>query len=551
MKKAYTYIRFSTPEQASGHSQTRQKELIDRYIEVNNLERASDGDFADLGISSFRGDNLSHGLGEFMVKVRDGSIERGSVLIVESTDRLSRQPPIDAIALLIEIVKSGISLVTLSDSGIREYNNDAGMIELILFLGHAHRAHEESKIKSDRLKAVWESKRKNVYNKIVTSHCPLWLKVKPDKSGFEPITERANTVKLIYELAAEGWGYGRIAKKLNAEKYSSFSEKGKGWYISTVRKILSSRAVIGSYQPHKLISADSGKRVRTPAGEEIENYYPRTVDDDLYNRVTFRNKINPSGLVGRQGNELTNLFSGLLQCGFCNSSMTLVSKGAKKNTGRYLVCSAASRGKGCLYRAWRYNHLEDIVLAHVRNIDYRIVLKGDEALKEEIGLETEEISVLSELDKNEKTLLKLTKSVDAFDGLIPNTFIEMINNAELNILALTKRNKEIAEGKRLLAEKKSNSKEFVKNLLEVLTEIDNSSSERKYGLRVKIRSEIAKSVKSISLYSRTRTELKLEKPPNRRSLKIYFRYGGSRTVLMINDEKAHVIDLEEDTSDVA
>ena len=91
MAKAYSYIRFSTPEQEKGDSQRRQLDLSTRYAQENGLELDTTLKLKDLGLSAYHKTNLEKGaLGAFLSAISDGRVEPGSYLLVESLDRLSR-----------------------------------------------------------------------------------------------------------------------------------------------------------------------------------------------------------------------------------------------------------------------------------------------------------------------------------------------------------------------------------------------------------------------------------------------------------------------------
>jgi DNA invertase Pin-like site-specific DNA recombinase len=59
--KAYSYVRFSTPDQAKGDSYRRQTEAASEYAHANNLELDTELTFTDLGVSAFRGANAKTG----------------------------------------------------------------------------------------------------------------------------------------------------------------------------------------------------------------------------------------------------------------------------------------------------------------------------------------------------------------------------------------------------------------------------------------------------------------------------------------------------------
>ena len=105
MPKAYSYIRFSTPEQLKGSSLPRQIELSERYIQTHQLELDTTLNLRDLGVSAFDRSNVTKGsLGIFLKLVQQGKIEPGSYLLVESLDRLSRAQVMDALQIFLEIL---------------------------------------------------------------------------------------------------------------------------------------------------------------------------------------------------------------------------------------------------------------------------------------------------------------------------------------------------------------------------------------------------------------------------------------------------------------
>ena len=138
MRSGYSYIRFSTPEQARGDSHRRQLELSQRYAQEHGIELDTSLQLNDFGISAFRGHNAISGrLGSFLEAVETGKVKPGSVLLVESLDRLSRSEVMTSLNLFTQLLGQGISIVTLADS--REYTresiNDIGNLIYSLFIG--------------------------------------------------------------------------------------------------------------------------------------------------------------------------------------------------------------------------------------------------------------------------------------------------------------------------------------------------------------------------------------------------------------------------------
>ena len=75
-------------------------------------------------MSAFRGANAKVGaLAEFLEVIRIGRVLRGSVIIIESIDRLSRNEVGEALQLFISILNSGVSIVTREPR--RTYSQDS------------------------------------------------------------------------------------------------------------------------------------------------------------------------------------------------------------------------------------------------------------------------------------------------------------------------------------------------------------------------------------------------------------------------------------------
>jgi len=114
--KAYSYLRFSTPEQMKGDSFRRQSQLAQEYAERRGLVLDEKLTFEDLGVSAYRGLNRDEGgLGSFLEAVKAGMVEEGSFLLVESLDRISRDKTRRALRTLEDICEAGITVVTLVD----------------------------------------------------------------------------------------------------------------------------------------------------------------------------------------------------------------------------------------------------------------------------------------------------------------------------------------------------------------------------------------------------------------------------------------------------
>jgi DNA invertase Pin-like site-specific DNA recombinase len=106
LPRAYSYVRFSTPDQMKGDSLRRQTSAAEEYAERHGLILDTDLTFRDLGVSGFRGRNAEDGrLADFLAAVQTGTVHRGSYLLVENLDRISRQSARKAFRVLESSLK--------------------------------------------------------------------------------------------------------------------------------------------------------------------------------------------------------------------------------------------------------------------------------------------------------------------------------------------------------------------------------------------------------------------------------------------------------------
>ncbi|HLL54033.1 MAG TPA: recombinase family protein, partial [Myxococcaceae bacterium] len=159
--KAYSYLRFSTPEQEEGDSIRRQITNTQAYARELGLELDDTLRFEDKGVSAFRGKNSSEGaLAEFLENVKAGKVPEGSFLIVEALDRVSRENPYEAMDVLNGILRQGISVAVASEREV--YSRESlrkHPFEMLKPLMRFQTAHEESKKKSYRTLENWKAKR--------------------------------------------------------------------------------------------------------------------------------------------------------------------------------------------------------------------------------------------------------------------------------------------------------------------------------------------------------------------------------------------------------
>ena len=309
MKTAYSYRRFSSPSQALGDSLRRQTEPSVAWCQRNGYQL--DDSLRDEGRSAFRGSNAKgsrSALAGFLLKIEAGLIKPGSVLLLENLDRLSRQKIDDSLELAKKILKAGVDIVTLMPE--RRYNADSlnNLQERLELEFTFHRAHDESKIKSERLREKWAQRRKQMREskKVVSKRVPFWISV---EDGVFKLNEKVEWVRTAYQMAIDGYGYVTIVRRFNE----------LGWKIRRattvdrhlIRKLLRNRQTLGEHQP-RTFNGKTALADRPVDGEVIEGYFPAAVSPDTFHRAQAALDVRKVTGRGRGSSNVNNLFKGLM-----------------------------------------------------------------------------------------------------------------------------------------------------------------------------------------------------------------------------------------------
>lgn len=298
----------------------------------------------DEGLSAYHQRHVKQGaLGAFLLAVDEGRIPRGSVLVVEGLDRLSRAEPIQAQAQLAQIINGGITVVTASDG--REYSREAlkaQPMDLVYSLLVMIRAHEESDTKSKRVTAsirrLCEGWKNGTYRGLIRNgRDPEWLHW--TGTAWDLVPDRVEAVRRALDLYRQGLGGGRTSKRMHAE--------GRAMTV----------AGVAGQQLYRLIRQPAlrGAKRISVAGEDylLEDYYPRLLSDaeyaDLQVLASQRHRRRGAG-------EIPGIITGvgLTYCGYCGSALVaqnLMNRrrpdGTLADGHRRLHCVAYSKEGGC------------------------------------------------------------------------------------------------------------------------------------------------------------------------------------------------------------
>lgn len=432
---AYSYVRFSTPEQAKGNSQRRQLEAAEQYAAKNGLELSREN-FRDLGVSAWQGTNVATGaLGAFLSAVRQGDIVPGSYLLVESLDRVSRSNARSALRVLEEIVDAGVKVVTLNDGKLytaETLNSDpmSLMMSILIFM----RGNEESETKSARVRDAWQKKKElaRKEGRPMTKVLPGWMKLNEDGSKVVLDDARAAVVRSIVEDATAGVGLAKIAADLNARGVEPWGEGRKRaafWHRTYVSKIIRTPALVGTFTPRSSHKQE-GRRVFVPL-DPIENYYPPVITRAEYERLQERSGGGRLPQMSAATGKVSSSLAGLARCPLCGATMTRVNKG-RKGGMPYLVCVAAKAGAGCDYKAVRLPYVEAALRRHAQEL-------CNTAPDRDTELDDQWVALGQEIDNHDHAISNIVEEIQ--NGSRSTALREQLARLEDNRASLRERQK--------------------------------------------------------------------------------------------------------------
>lgn len=478
---AYSYVRFSTPQQLKGDSLRRQLEASERYVTENGLVLDETLNLRDLGISAFRGKNVERGaLGAFIKAIETGKVKEGSYLIVESLDRLSREEVIDALEIFLKIIRAGINIVTLVDNHLySKASVKANFTELIISIAVMSRAHDESKMKSYRRTERWKKAKEQAREtgKKITRKIPFWLSL-PDRDGEFVVKElESQVVKRIFELASNGYGYTKISQHLNQNGIQP-PGSSSSWCTSTVGTMIRNKTVLGHLEMKDGV---------------IENYYPAVIALEEWTAA------QPKAIPKRRSSaRKANLFTGLLYCGDCGGSMQVDSTtDHEKGTTSRMVCQRSRRGQGCQITPWRMHEFERSFLKFVHEVDVGSLL-GKPSIDPTLGLQIDALTQqITEIES------KIDNLLDAIESGGAASLAKRIQEYEIEIVRLKKeRGLKVFEYQQQFNtdEKMNTSLRAVGNFYLRLQVA--ASEEESVELRYRLAAAIAAAVERIDVYPR-------------------------------------------------
>lgn len=350
-RECISYFRYSSAPQKWGSTLDRQQEFLDKamaYFSLVLIQSLTDAASASKGHHHKKGNLL-----KLLESARAGEFKRGSVVIVEKIDRLDRRGPLVVFAMLKElIVDAGLILVTGHDLCIYDEAGINGDLAHKL-LAEIQAAELYTRNLSINATGAHEKRRKALEalvddplapRPLMNSRPPAWLVRDGNNYALQP--DRAEAVRLVFDLCCEGYSIRQIAIEMNKRRVKPLPfgvRSQKEWVAPRIAYILRDRATLGIIQPYR---REGDKRIAT--GREVK-VYPAVIDASIWVRVRDLLNSRQRKLRGRRGGEVTNLFTGKVFCRTCGASLRMTTGGGLTagRRNRRLVCSRYRESHAC------------------------------------------------------------------------------------------------------------------------------------------------------------------------------------------------------------
>lgn len=427
MANVYSYLRFSSLKQKSGTSADRQMDYARRWAADNGMVLDESLTMRDEGLSAYHQKHIKSGaLGAFLSAIHEGRIPRGSVLIVEGLDRLSRAEPILAQAQMAQIINADITVVTAADG--KRYNRDglkANPMDLVYSLLVMIRAHEESETKSQRARAA------------LRKHCEAWGtdSQRPARIGRAPHWLRRvdGEWRLIEALAAgilaalamfrRGWGHARIfeAMQRDGQRLTGSAPNSNQLY-----RIIRNPALMGA---REMRIGDDVFR--------LEKFYPALISPEEFAelQMLMAQRARTGGAVAKAiPGVITG--AGLAWCGYCGGAMAannIIARrradGSLSDGNRRIACTCHTTKKPCPYPASSsVAPIEQAIMAFcAEQMNLSALLAGNDR---QAPARARLAEAKAAVDALEGQLSKVTEALLAADDVAPLVFVRKARELE-------------------------------------------------------------------------------------------------------------------------
>jgi site-specific DNA recombinase len=341
---AVIYARVSTTRQADDGLPIG-SQIEQGYKKASDMQAEVLREFIDAGISGRTDERPA-----FKDAVAYCKAYAVDYFICWSTSRFARNK-LDAALYKRELEKAGTRIVYVSVD-IDSRTNSGWMMESILEIFDEHFSRQVS---VDTLRSMIKNARDGYFNGGVTAFG--YGTVKEGKRKRLVINEaEAAVVRDIFRYYREGLGVKAIALLLNSQ---AVLYRGKKWSKTTVTNLLKNETYTGKIIFNRI---NHTTRIQRPRDEWIvtQSHEPIiSAEDYMSVQIIFGERAPREGGGSPNSNFV---FTGMLKCGQCGSSLQIESGKGRSKVYHYYNCRSAQSGTGCKHRRLSAEELDRFLI---------------------------------------------------------------------------------------------------------------------------------------------------------------------------------------------
>ncbi|SDD27576.1 Site-specific DNA recombinase [Paenibacillus sp. UNCCL117] len=429
-KKKAAYVRVSTLKETQQDSPEHQESMIRSHASRMEMEIDHVYEDRDSATSMMSRDDVMR----MIADAKRGEID---TLFFASLSRFSRDA-LDAISLKRTLVNAlKVRVISIEDGYDSALKDD----ELLFGIKSVVNQDQSGAISVSSRRGINESAEAGNFTGSIAPYGYKKVLVpgegingKPRKS-LEIVPEKAEIVRMIFELASEGMGAKSITKYLNGEnpagvQYPSYF--GGPFGLTSVQNILKNENYTGytvfgkftnevAYNDLSNLMDRRKKLVKKPESEWKRTKFQTheaIISKELFDKVKGA-RLQQGGNTRGGRRNFVNVFAKLIFCESCGSAMVSMAGKKPKSENyeyRYLACSRRRRmgARGCNNDKWiPYQPFRDDIIAELIKL-----MREKMKLIEKEGIQSIMLGANDGGNDREKEKKKLTKNLESFRKLL-------------------------------------------------------------------------------------------------------------------------------------
>jgi len=419
---AVMYLRLSKEdgEKTESNSISNQREIINSYVKRNQITMVKE--YVDDGYSGATFDRPN-----FKEMMKDAYDKKFDTIIVKDLSRFGRDY-IEAGKYIQRIFpENGIRFISVNDnydSKSADMNDTHLILPIKNFINDSYCRDISNKVKSSQ-------KIKREKGDFISAFAPYGYKKSDENKNKLVVDEQAApNIKNIFDMKLLGYSSKAIADELNhlgvltPRKYkesqgfkcNGFQNiKGGNWSAKAVNRIIENEVYIGNTLQGKSITLNYKNKKQIEKEKEewirVEDTHEAIISKEIF---AIANTMLKRDLNNSRGKDKIDIFTGMLFCKECGSSLIRRTVKYKEREEIFYICSKYNKEKSCS----RHSIKEETLIKAVSKI-IKTYIEFNEKLYSKVQL----IDINRNLKDNQIPILKREKAMT--EELLSSLYLDL------------------------------------------------------------------------------------------------------------------------------